>query len=137
MGPNAIDNTNLVNICNNACNVAGFVPTVAFEYDAAAKTIKVKDTSTIPDGDTAKITHFSVIDRMGGEVVAHIDEDTELDEAGKLTIDVSTLNPADGLVINCTVITTNRISADGRAGNQYNGIGAAGNIDHWDVKQNA
>lgn len=123
----AIDNTNLVNLCNN-CGAVGFLPVIAFAYDAVAKTVTLTNTSTISAGDTFLKVKVQVFDKFGGEV-----RGTQTVLATPLVIDVSTLNAAETLDIKVVELTTGKIAADGGA---YR-IGAAGSIGMWDIQKNA
>lgn len=129
MSVQAIDNSNLVNYCND-CGISGFTPAVTYVYDAGAKTVVVTDGSTIPAGDTLKKVHVRVLDDFGGEVRDAI---TATGAGGAKTLDVSSLDASKGLKIMATVLTTNLIAADGNAIN----IGAAGAIGNWDTQKNA
>lgn len=64
---NAIDNTNLLQMCND-CGAIGFVPSVTYAYDANAATVTVTNASTIPAGDTLNIIKVRVHDFFGNEV---------------------------------------------------------------------
>lgn len=66
MANNAIDNTNLLQMCRD-CGAVGFVPSVTYVYDAGAGTVVATNGSTIPAGDTLKLVKLRVTDCFGGE----------------------------------------------------------------------
>lgn len=125
---NPIDNSNLINY--RGTQPAGFIPSVSYVYDAAAKTVTVTDGSTIPAGDTLSKVHVRIADKFGGEVRDAI---TVTAGPGAKVLDVSTLDASKGLDLRATVLTTKHIAADGGA---Y-GLAAAGNASSWDTQQNA
>lgn len=126
MGP--IDNTNLLQMCRD-CGAVGFVPTLAYAYDAGAATVTMTNTSTIPAGDTYTTTKVRVTDFFGNEV-----RGVQPVKATPLVLNISTLNRSKPLMITATVLTANQIAADGSASGF---LQAAGNIDFWDVQKNA
>lgn len=67
-----IDNTNLINMCRD-CGAAGFLPSIAYTYDAVAKTVTFTNDSTIPSGDSLNKIKVRVHDYFGNEVRGHID----------------------------------------------------------------
>lgn len=69
---NAIDNANLVNICQNYCNVAGFNPNVTYTYNAATNQVVVTDSSVLIAGDSVKACHLKIMDKFGGEIRAEL-----------------------------------------------------------------
>ncbi|MFB6453716.1 hypothetical protein ACE38W_00470 [Chitinophaga sp. Hz27] len=124
---NAIDNSNLINYCRSGCDITSFLPTVAYTYDAGAKTVAVTDNTTFGNGDTLKKVHIKVLDQFGGEVRGTI---TATGTPGKQIIDVSSLNVSKGLSVNSTVISNAGFVADGSAVN----IGAAGSLSRWNKR---
>lgn len=71
MSANAIDNTNLVGLVYDYVPV-GFTPVQNYTYDATNKIVVVTDSSTIPSGDTFKISHVRVCDYFGNEARGEI-----------------------------------------------------------------
>lgn len=126
--PQAIDNTNLINVFNGQANVAGFTPAGTYVYDAAAATVVITDATTIPSGDTLAVIHYQVFDKFGGEV-----KDKVTATGGAKTLNVASLNKSKPLDIKVTVVTTQNRVADGGA---YN-IGAAGALGFYDKQKNA
>ena len=123
-----IDNTNLLNMCKD-CGAVGFIPTLAYEYDATAAEVTVTNTSTIPSGDTFLKLKVRVHDFFGNEV-----RGVQTVQATPLVIDVSTLNRSKPLAITVTLVTTGNIVADGGA---YGYLQDTGNIGWYDVQKNA
>jgi hypothetical protein len=70
MPNNAIDTTNLVNICND-CGVS-LVPSASYVYDAVNKTVIVTDASTVASPDTYRGAHIRVADAFGNEATGEI-----------------------------------------------------------------
>lgn len=70
MSTNAIDTTNLLNICND-CGTT-LVPSASYVYDAVNRTVIVTDASTVASPDTYKGAHVRVADDFGGEVRGEI-----------------------------------------------------------------
>lgn len=124
---NAIDNTNLLQMCFD-CGAVGFLPAFAYAYDAEAATITVTNTSTIPAGDTFAVAKLRVMDQFGGEIRGNITV-----AATPNVIDVSGLDRSKGLNLMVHMHTVGHIAADGIAVN----VGAAGNVGGWDVQKNA
>lgn len=71
MSANAIDNSNLVGLVYDYVPV-GFTPSQSYSYDATNKVVTVTDASTIPSGDTFKISHVRVCDYFGNEARGEI-----------------------------------------------------------------
>jgi hypothetical protein len=69
MSVQAIDNANLVNICND-CGIVGFTPAVS--DGVSGSNVTVTENSVIPAGDSQKATHVRLMDDFGGEVRASI-----------------------------------------------------------------
>jgi hypothetical protein len=122
-----IDNTNLINMCRD-CGLPGFLPKASYVFDAGARTVTVTDDSDIPADAALKKIKVKVHDYYGGTAVGEIAA-----AAGNVVVDVSDLDLSKQLAIAVTVILDNGGIADGGA---Y-GIGAAGDIGHWDVQLNA
>lgn len=122
-----IDNTNLINMCRD-CGAPGFLPVLVYAFDAAAKTVTVTNTSTIPAGDAFVKVKVRVHDQFGGTKTGQITV-----AATPLVLDVSTLNLSKQISLTATIITDLGIIADGGA---Y-GLMAAGNVASWDIQKNA
>jgi hypothetical protein len=132
MSVNAVDNSNLKNYRDDQ-GTTGFTPSVAFAWDAEAKTIDVTDESEYPSGVALKKVAVRVFDNYGGEVRNTL-APAEGSGDDEVTVDVSTLNPAEGLSITATVIADdNKLVADGIAKN----IMASGSLAYWDIQKNA
>lgn len=127
MPNNAIDNTNLLQLCYD-CGAVGFVPSVTYTYNATTGDVVVTDASTLPAGDTLSKIKVQLFDKFGGEVRGTI---TAL--AGSVTLSALTLNRARVLDMKVTILTTGHIAADG--GVYW--LQAAGNVSLWDVQKNA
>lgn len=123
----AIDNSNIKQMCID-CGAVGFEPAVSYEYDPGANTVTVTNASTIPAGDTFVKAKVRVHDMFGKEVRGTITV-----AATPLVVDVSSLDKSKQLALAVTILTTNKIAADGGA---Y-GLNAAGDVGHWDVQKNA
>lgn len=135
MSANAVDNSNLKNYRDDQ-GTTGFVPALSFEYDATAKEVDVTDDSAFPDGVALKKAIVRVHDKFGGEARGFIVPvaGSNSGHDGETTIDVSGLNASRGLDISATVIADDdMLVADGTAHN----IGAAGDVDGWDIQKNA
>ncbi len=76
-------------------------------------------------GNGAKLTVTRSTTTVGSIAVAADDS--------AVTINVSSLDRSKQLALVATILTDNRIAADGGA---Y-GLMAAGNLGHWDVQKNA
>lgn len=66
---NAIDNANLLRLCND-CGAVGFVPSMTYSYEDGI--ITVTNASTIPAGDTLRHIKIKVHDFFGNHVVGGI-----------------------------------------------------------------
>ena len=66
---NAIDNTNLLQLCND-CGAVGFIP--AMTYSIADNVVTVTNASTIPAGDTLRLIKIKVHDFFGNTVVGGV-----------------------------------------------------------------
>jgi len=102
-----IDNSGIVDILARSCAV-GFAPSATYAYDSEAHTVTVTDTSTLPDGDDITIIHVRVIDAFGAIAIGKIEA-----AEGNVAVDVSDLDPIDGLSVTVTFVTDNRLTADG------------------------
>lgn len=125
-----IDNANLLQMCKD-CGAVGFVPTVSYAYDAAAGTVTLTNTSTIPAGDTLKIIKCKVVDSFGGYKSGDI---VSAGGFAPVVINVTTLNRNKPLGICVDIQTVNHIAADGMA---IGFLQAVGTINMWDVQKNA
>ncbi len=123
-----INNANLLQMCHD-CGAVGFLPVVAYAYDAGGAEITITNTSTIPAGDAFEMLKVRVHDEFGNEV-----RGVQTVQATPLVLDVSTLNRSKTLAITVTLTTDDEIAADGGA---YGYLAAAGDIANWDVQKNA
>ena len=123
-----IDNSNLLNYRHTGTE--GFTPALSYVYDPVAKTVTAQDGSVIPANDALKIVHVKVHDCEGKEVRGEI---TTTGAAGKVVMDVSSLDTSKGLNLTATVLTVGMLAADGSAFN----IQTAGNAGKWDAQSNA
>jgi hypothetical protein len=132
MGVNAIDNSNLKNYRDDQ-GTTGFTPDVSYAYDAEAKTVDFTDESEYPTGVALKEVAVRVFDNFGGEVRGTL---LPVEGSGddEVSVDVSDLNPAEGLSVSATVIADdNKLVADGSAKN----ISTSGSLAYWDTQKNA
>lgn len=123
--PGAIDNSNLINYRGQ--QPAGFTPALTYTNDGT--NVVITDGSTIPAGDSLVAVHVRVHDKFGGEVR---DKIVATGAGGAKTLSLASLNKSKPLDITVTVLTTNKIAADGGA---YN-IGASGSVGNFDTQQN-
>lgn len=108
MGANAVDNSNLLQMCKD-CGAVGFVPTVTYAYDAGAATVAITNSSTIPAGDALKRVKFAVHDCFGNQVTGHID--VAAGGAGYVTAPTVVIGgPGTGAVAHA-VLTGDRVSS--------------------------
>lgn len=138
MSANAIDNSNLKNYRDDQ-GTTGFVPSVTYDYDAAAKEVDVTNDSTLPSGATLDKVIVKVHDKFGGEARGFIlpVDGSDSGHDGDTTINVAALDASKGLDITATVLgnrtASGQLVADGGA---YD-IGEAGSLGSWDVQKNA
>ena len=125
MAVNAIDNTQLVDYNRQGTPIAIFQPKVSFTYNAGTKVVEAWDGSTFPSGDGLKIAHLSVTDNFGGEVKGSV---STTGAGGKATLDITSLQPSEGIRLTATVITNKGLIADG----SFRNMGAAGDLFRWD-----
>lgn len=102
-----LDNSGIININGRSCAV-GFSPSATYEYVPGDQELIVTDTSSVPDGDDIKVIHVRVSDATGAVKYGKIEA-----AEGNVTVDVSTLDATDGLTVNVTFVTDNRLTADG------------------------
>lgn len=124
----AIDNSNLKTGLCGGCECTGFVPSVAFEYNAGAGTIAFTDNSTYGAGDGRKIVNILVNDKDGKRIAGSI---LEADGDDAVTVNVSTLDLSEGFVARVTVVTIDGCISDGHAG-RIGMLITEGNIGSWD-----
>lgn len=119
----AIDNSQLKENCCEG--LPGFIPVVAFTFDAEDNTIAVVATgTTYPAGDSKKKLVVKVHDMFGKEVQG----------TDAAPISLATLNTAKGINVTATLVTTNGLVADGGAYNITN-IAAGATLSQWDKQK--
>lgn len=106
----AVDNTNLVDMCNQ-CSCEGFVPEVKATLDLANDQITFEDTTTVVAPDAVKAVHVTVYDEYGNCAQASIDI-----AGSQTTVNVPTtdLNLNGKLIFKAQVVTTGGCEAVGR-----------------------
>lgn len=107
----AIDNSGWLSICGG-CDCSGFVPSLAYEYDADAQTVKVTDNSDYPGGDEALIVHVYINDRFGNRIYASIDANASPAQTDTGDVDISDLDVSQGFNILATVVSAAKCIAD-------------------------
>lgn len=120
----ALNNQPLVtDFAKKGCNCLGFAPAVNFTYNSSTKVVVATDAGTYPSGDALKRINVLVHDEYGGTKAGTITA-----AAGNTgSIDVSGLNPAKGLNLTATVVTTSGCDSDGSARK----IAASGSLSNW------
>lgn len=122
----AIDNSGLVDICRKCCG-SDFAPGATYAYDANAKTITITDTSTLPDDEDIDTLRVTITDSVGGQV-----HDATINATGGTSvIDVSSLDPVAGFVIQLTIVSDSRLVADGSIYAVGSTAPASGTIRYW------
>ncbi len=122
-----ISNSGIININARSCAI-GFAPSATYAYDSSAKTVTVTDTSTLPSGDDITIIHIRVTDAFGNVALGSISA-----AEGNDAVDVSGLDPIDGMSVNVMFVTDNRLTADGSVYNVATTSPASGNIRYVNV----
>ena len=126
----AIGNSGLLKLVAAWAGSTAFAPVVGYVYDASAKTVVMKDTTTYVSGDSIKVVNCHVTDSAGVTLHKVI---TVTGTPGAITIDVSTLNPVNGFAIRATVVTTQGMAADVAAYRVGATAPAAGNLSGGNI----
>lgn len=133
MAVSAVDNSGMKNYRD--VGITGFVPSLTYEYDAAAKEVSFVDATTYKDDAPLKLIHFRVHDRFGAEVRTSVTAPEDSGDDAEGTVSVASLNTSKPLDITATIICDDGDKTVADLG-AYD-IGAAGTVNSADAQKNA
>lgn len=102
----AIENSGLLNVCNNCAN--GLVPMLSWSFNAETKVLTITDSSVYSGGDGLAAINVEVHDKHGNVKHGQITV-----AGGNVQIDLnSEFNENEGFNITATIVTESRNTAD-------------------------
>lgn len=109
----------------------GLNPAVNYTFDVSAKTLEVTDASDYPTDDFRTIANLTVTDGNGKKVVGSIGSgDPDESPTDAATLNVSTLDASEGFRLDVTLVSDQRLTADGHA-NLRGDVDATGAVGSW------